>query len=214
LTEVVIMAGGRGLRMHGLTADRQKAMLEVGGRPMLEGLVMRCAAQGFTQLTMILGYRADQVRGHFGDGSSFGCSILYVEETHPGGTVGGLAGMAGPVIVHNADVVTDLDLAELLTWHQAHRLPATAVLARADYQVPFGVVSLMGNRLENVAEKPVVEHQVLAGVYVLEPSALALVRTPMDMPQLLAQVDTACYPHPGDWRDVGTLASLAAANGG
>ena len=217
MTEVVIMAGGRGLRMHGLTADRQKAMLEVGGRPMLESLVMRCAAQGFKQITMCVGYRADQVRAHFEDGDAWGCRVNYLQEDSPSGTAGALRRLrhfTTPVIVHNADVVADIDLAGLMAWHADHGAQATAVLARAEYQVPYGVAQVTGDRLLRVAEKPVMSWPVLAGVYVLEPSALALVTTPMDMPDLLDLVTIGAYPHAGDWRDVGTLASLAAANGG
>ena len=76
--QAVILAGGRGTRMRPLTDDLPKPMIEFGGRPFLEHLVELLADQGFERVLMLLGYRPDVIRDHFGDGSRFGIAIDYV----------------------------------------------------------------------------------------------------------------------------------------
>jgi len=75
--QAVILAGGRGTRMLPLTADRPKPMIEVGGRPFMAHLIERLAQQGFARAHLLLGYRADVVMDHFGDGREYGIRIDY-----------------------------------------------------------------------------------------------------------------------------------------
>lgn len=75
--QAVILAGGRGTRMLPLTSDRPKPMIEVGGRPFLAHLIERLAQQGFARAHLLLGYQADVIMDHFGDGREYGIRIDY-----------------------------------------------------------------------------------------------------------------------------------------
>lgn len=76
-TQAVILAGGRGTRLRPLTDTRPKAMVEFHGKPFLEYLIEMLRDQGFERVLLLLGYLADVVVEHFGDGSRLGIQIDY-----------------------------------------------------------------------------------------------------------------------------------------
>src|SRR5688572_22632471 len=75
--QAVILAGGRGLRLGALTADRPKPMIMLHGRPFLEYLIDLLRDQGFSDVLLLLGYRADMIQDHFGNGRRFGVTVHY-----------------------------------------------------------------------------------------------------------------------------------------
>ena len=93
----VLLAGGLGTRLGGLTEGLPKPMIEVAGRPFLEHILLQLAAQGFQQILLLVGHRAEVIESHFGDGSTFGLAIRYSREPEPMGT-GGALGLAKPLI--------------------------------------------------------------------------------------------------------------------
>jgi D-glycero-D-manno-heptose 1,7-bisphosphate phosphatase len=78
--QAVILAGGRGRRLGRLTSTQPKAMVRFHGRPFLEYLLTMLREQGFTEALLLLGWRAEAVREHFGDGSQFGIRVRYAVE--------------------------------------------------------------------------------------------------------------------------------------
>lgn len=81
-----MLAAGRGTRMRELTNDLPKPMLRVRGKPVLQHIVEGMRSAGITDLLVIVGWRADIVREHFGDGSGFDARISYVTQTVQDGT--------------------------------------------------------------------------------------------------------------------------------
>lgn len=75
--QAVILAGGRGTRMHPITLDRPKPMVPVLGRPFLEYQIEQLRQEGFEKVLLLLGYLPHVVMDHFGDGSKFGLTIEY-----------------------------------------------------------------------------------------------------------------------------------------
>ena len=88
--QAVILAGGLGTRLGALAGGLPKCMVPIGGRPFLEYVVAQLAGQGFRRLLLLVGYRADTVEAHFGDGSRWGLEIAYSREEQPLGTGGAL----------------------------------------------------------------------------------------------------------------------------
>jgi NDP-sugar pyrophosphorylase family protein len=86
LRKAVILAAGKGTRMKDLTQDMPKPMLAVAGRPVLEHILLGLRSAGITDACLIVGYRSDVIRGHFGDGAALGMQLAYVEQTVPDGT--------------------------------------------------------------------------------------------------------------------------------
>lgn len=219
---VLIMAGGVGRRLRPLTENYPKPMLQVGERPILETIVTAFASQGFRRIFLAVGFRADVVRDHFGDGSRFGVEITYLEEDEPLGTAGALSllppGIDRPIVVMNGDLLTRLSVETLLAFHANNAAAATMAVREANFDIPFGVVEVDGTAITCITEKPTQRHLVNAGIYVVEPDVAASVppATYLDMPTLFGRlVDegrrTAAFPLHEYWIDVGRLEELERA---
>ena len=211
---VVIMAGGRGVRLAPLTQTCPKPMLKVAGRPVLETIIERMRAQGFRRFRLAVNYLAEMIEGHFGDGDGFGVEIDYLRETDPRGTAGALSLLAErpdePFIVMNGDVLTRTVFGDLLDFHDEHRAAATVCVREHRFEAPFGVVETEGHRLISIREKPTFRWFANAGIYVLGPDALKQVPDSghYDMPTLLATLsdrgDTVgAFPIHEYWIDIG-----------
>ena len=217
MTHVVLMAGGRGQRLHPLTEKTPKPMVYVGMKPMLQQIVEQFRDQHFTRFTFCLGYLAEVIRSHFGDGAKFGVAIDYVVEDHPLGTAGALGLIPRPdrpFIVQNADIMAQVDYAGLVVDHNEQKRPATLCAALHQYQVPYGVITEGDRTLGGIMEKPIVSWPVAAGIYVLDPSVVDAVTGPVDMPDLLAGLDGVnVHVLNGLWHDVGSWQNLQRVNG-
>jgi len=220
---VVIMAGGRGERLAELTRTTPKPMLTVGPRPILETIISSLAVQGFRRIFLSVNYKAEQIEAHFGDGTDRGLSIGYLREDKPLGTCGALsllpAGVEGPVLVTNGDVLTRVDYAQVMDAHIRDEAAATVVVRDYEMQVPFGVIRAADGRISGIEEKPSQVFNINAGVYVLSQAALGLIpaNRPYDMPMLiqaLIDADQPVIPHraEGYWLDIGRLPDYDRAN--
>ena len=86
IDSAVVLAAGRGTRMRELTADLPKPMIEVRGKPVLQHIVEGLRQGGITKVLLVVGYRAEAVRGFFGDGSRYDVAIQYKTQTVQDGT--------------------------------------------------------------------------------------------------------------------------------
>lgn len=93
----IILCGGLGTRLGALTGGLPKPMVPVAGRPFLEYFVRQLAGQGFREILLLVGHRAEAIESHFGDGSAFGLRVRYSRELEPLGT-GGALKLAAPLI--------------------------------------------------------------------------------------------------------------------
>jgi dTDP-glucose pyrophosphorylase len=225
----VIMAGGRGTRLRPLTEQRPKPMLAVAGRPILERIVLHLTGAGIRTIYLAVNYLADLIEEYFGDGDAFGCRIEYLREDVgcPLGTAGALALLPPavsqgrePLLVMNGDLVTQFHVGRLLEAHTRGVGVATVGVRDYVHEVPFGVVSLEGDAVATLDEKPVAVWTVNAGVYVVEPSLLRHIETGREFPmtELIASAlrrGERVFAHrlEGDWLDVGRVSELRQARG-
>ena len=86
INKAVLLAAGRGTRMRNLTNDLPKPMLPVRGKPVLQHIVQGLRGVGVRDFCIIVGWRADAVRDHFGVGSKFGICIEYATQVEQDGT--------------------------------------------------------------------------------------------------------------------------------
>ena len=220
---VVIMAGGEGRRLRPLTDDTPKPLLPVGGQPMLNWVISTLAGHGYRHIFVSVNFQAEKIRTYVGDGSRWGVDVRYLDETEPLGTAGSLALLPKPqdhpLLVVNADVLTDVDLGALVDFHSAAEAFITIAVRDHDTTVPFGVLEVdpKGTVLA-LEEKPVLAHTISAGIYVLSPQAIELVpggvRT--DMTDVLQTAIAARQPVRAvnvsdSWIDIGRHEQLAEA---
>jgi len=221
--QVLIVAGGFGKRLAPLTATLPKPMLQVGGKPILANLLDGMREQGLWRFNIAVHYMADVIEAYFGDGSRWNVEISYLHEEEPLGTAGALRLLRadpadGPVVMANGDLMTTLDYGRLLDFHNARSADVTVCVRKYDYQVPFGVVEIdPDGNLTGIAEKPVQDFYVNAGVYVLNQAQVMRVgKGPLDMPALItreieAGAVVASYPIHEYWMDLGVPADLEQA---
>lgn len=219
---MLIMAGGKGTRLHPYTEHCPKPMLEVGGKPMLEHIIERAKSEGFSRFTLAVHYLGHMIEEHFGDGSRLGVHVDYLHEEKPLGTAGAIGLLTlrpdSAFIVSNGDVLTDVHYGELLDFHKRHAAAATMAVRLHEWQNPFGVVHTEGMDIVGFEEKPVSRSLINAGVYVLEPQALDVLNEGehCDMPTLFSRLKeraarTIVYPMHEPWLDVGRVADLESA---
>lgn len=215
-TPVVIMAGGEGKRLRPLTETVPKPMLNVDESPILEILINRFLAQGFYNFYISVNYHASIIKEHFGNGTRFGVNIHYLEETNPLGTAGSLSlieeELSESIIVINGDILTTINFRNLLSFHHEHASKATMGVCEHDVQIPYGVVDIEDYNVHNFIEKPIQKFFVNAGLYVLEPEVIALVKKneSIDMPVLFElakelNYTTAAFPIREFWLDIGRM---------
>ncbi len=220
---MVIMAGGKGTRMHPYTDSCPKPMLKVGGKPMLEHIINRAKAEGFSNFVISVNYLANKIEDYFGSGESLSVSIRYLRESRQLGTAGALSLFseipAEPIIVINGDVMTNIRYGDFLDFHYKYDSKATMAVSLHEWQNPYGVVRLNGLTIVGFEEKPTVKNYVNAGVYALSPDVINLLSSgdKCDMPTLFERANhfgmkVIAYPMHELWIDVGTPPDLSRAN--
>lgn len=221
--QVVIMAGGLGTRLRPLTDDFPKPLLKVGTTPLLETTIKNFQKYGFSRFVISVNYKADMVENYFGDGSKWGIDISYLREKKQLGTAGALSLLSKrpskPFFVINGDLLTKINLEQLLDFHANTNANATMCVREYEFQVPYGVVKIKGHRLQSIEEKPVQNFFVNAGIYVLEPEVLDLIpqNTFFNMTSLfekLIEVDrnVSVFPIHEYWIDIGQIKDFEQAN--
>lgn len=220
--QAVIMAGGFGTRLHPLTDDTPKPMLKVGDKPLIEHIVGSLRNAGIKNLNITTHFMPEKIIDHFEDGSRFGVSVNYVNETTPLGTAGALSLMeepTEPVLVMNGDILTKVDFRALLSFHKEHRADMTICVRQYEFQVPYGVIECEGHQVTQLTEKPSYSFFVNAGIYLLEPKLHSKIPsdTKFDMTQLVDQViaeggTVASFPIIEYWMDIGQHADYRKAN--
>ena len=155
---VFLMAGGFGTRLHPLTEDIPKPLLNVGSRPILETILVRFIKAGFHNFYISTHFKAEKIQEYFGDGSAWGVKIEYVNEEKPLGTAGSIGLLPKnlpklPILMMNGDVLTKVNFEHLLTFHQEQESIATMCIREYDVQIPFGVVNIEKQQAKSIVEK-------------------------------------------------------------
>jgi len=219
---MVIMAGGKGSRLHPETENCPKPLLPIAGKPILEHIINRAKAEGFSNFILAIYHLGYMIEDYFGNGEKFGVKIDYLRETLPLGTAGALS-LLDPqpdsaFIVTNGDVITDIRYGELLEFHQQNGASATMAVRMHEWQNPFGVVQTQGIEITSYEEKPISRSHINAGVYVIEPSSLGLLKKSerYDMPTLFELIQgkgerVVAFPIHEPWLDVGSPEDLKMA---
>jgi mannose-1-phosphate guanylyltransferase/phosphomannomutase len=187
--QAVIMAGGEGSRLRPLTSNLPKPMLPVANRPLMQHIIELLRKHGITDVVATVQFLSSIIRNYFGDGSDLGVSLSYATEDAPLGTAGSVANardmLSGRFLVISGDALTDIDLEEVVDFHESKGAAATLVLKRMQDPLEFGIVMTSDDgRVERFLEKPtwgqVFTDTINTGIYVLEADVLDLI--PVDQP--------------------------------
>jgi NDP-sugar pyrophosphorylase family protein len=227
----VVLVGGEGTRLRPLTSTAPKPLLPIAGVPMIERQLAWLESNGVDDVVLSLGYLPDAFVARFPGGRFGSLGLDYAVEPEPLGTAGAirfaaeLGGIHDRFVVCNGDVLTTLDLAALVAFHDERRAAATIHLTEVDDPSALGAVPTYDDgEVEAFVEKPppgeAPTNWINAGTYVLDPTVLAQIPSGVAVsveretfPRLL-QTRGRVYACPTDdyWLDVGTPQTYVQAH--
>jgi NDP-sugar pyrophosphorylase family protein len=187
--QALILAGGKGTRLRPLTVYTPKPVVPVVNRPFLLYQIDILRAAGVKNITLSLSYQPDKIEHILGNGAEFDVNLRYITEPSPMGTGGAYKfaaeALGETTIVFNGDILTNLDIAKLIEFHNAKKAAATLAVVPVDDVSRYGVIDVdVDGRIKRFIEKPKGEelaslaiNTVNAGIYVLEPEILGLIAT-------------------------------------
>ncbi|MGW0860434.1 nucleotidyltransferase family protein [Streptomyces sp. NPDC002690] len=221
---VVILAGGKGVRLRPYTTALPKPLVPIGDQHTILEIVLRQLANaGFTSCTLAIGHLGEIIRAYVGDGSQWGLRIDYATEESPLGTMGPLLNMRDRLpetfLVMNGDVLTDLDFGEVLATHRSADAPLTIATYARKVHIDFGVLTTDDSRVVAFTEKPSMDYRVSMGVYGLSRSTLDSYTAglPLGFDELVLDLLKAgnpphAYEFDGYWLDIGRPDDYDRAN--
>lgn len=214
---VVIMAGGKGTRLHPYTQVLPKPLIPVRGVPITMHIMNRFADYGMTNFLLVVNYQKELIKAYYSD-PNLPYTISFAEETQPLGTAGGLKLLSGvydrSFFMTNCDILVQCDYADLYAFHQTRGNLITIVCAVKKEVIPYGTIVLNEEGyLKTIVEKPEYTHLINTGFYVINPDVLALIDDgeQLTMPELIDRCNAdsknvGVYPISETlWSDMGTL---------
>lgn len=218
----VLLAAGEGKRMHPLTYTQPKVMLPIANKPVIEWNLIHAKQAGITDFLFVVGYKDEQVRSYFQDGSSWNVHIEYVNQGKPRGTghavgmvetfVDGFLVLSGDTIFNTKDIKTCLD--------QKHSIG----LYMVDNPKDYGIVETKDDRLVKIHEKMdnPFTRLINAGIYHFDSSLFTAVgqveKSTRGEYELTDAINILTQEHPlstfslSEWQDVGYAWALLDAN--
>ena len=188
----MIFAAGLGTRLKPLTDHLPKALVPVAGKPLLEHVILKLRAAGFDEIVVNVHHFADQIIGFLEDKHHFGIRIEVSDERgqllDTGGGVRRAAPFfddGAPFLVHNVDILSDLDLGALYRHHLSHNPLATLVVSQRDTSryllfTPEGRLRGWLNKRTGETKPPAfsptpdLRPLAFAGIHVMSPRVFAL----------------------------------------
>jgi NDP-sugar pyrophosphorylase family protein len=224
---VVILAGGRGVRLRPYTTAFPKPLVPIGNEFAIMEIVLRqLHAAGFRSVSIAIGHLGQLIRAYCGDGSQWDLDISYWEEDEPLGTMGPIVANLDAVpehfLVMNGDVLTDVPYGRLLADHVESGAPLTVATFDRTVKIDFGVLEIGGeasDRIVSFTEKPTEHFSVSMGIYAVTRSTLssytpgkALGFDELVLDLLKTDDKPRVHPFDGYWLDIGRPDDYDTAN--
>jgi|SRR5687767_8545045 len=234
--KAMVLAAGLGTRLRPLTNDRPKALVEVANRTLLQITLARLKEFGIRDVIVNVHHFADMVVDYLKAYDDFGMHIEVSREEALLDTGGGLkkagwffSGDSEPFLLHNVDVISNIDLRAMLQYHnETLGLATLAVKARptSRYLLFDERMQLCGRRLvreqkvEGVQGVKPAHELAFAGIHVISPELLPMLSGEGAFSIIDSYLDLAARGQRvvgfrADnyaWRDLGTVESLNKAN--
>lgn len=220
--KAVIQSGGKGTRLRPYTMVLPKPLMPVGSKPVLELLLKWLRRNGTHEAYITTGYLGHLIRSFCGDGRQWDLRIRYTEEVEPLGTIGALSLLRDQLdttfLVINGDVLTDLNINELVAAHRKRSSILTIATALRTVRMDFGIIEATDGRVIQFREKPTLTQAVSMGIYCMEPEVLENIpaAVPFGFDDLMFRMLDRNLPvqtflHNGTWLDVGRVEDFQRA---
>ena len=211
--QMLIMAGGKGLRLRPLTKKIPKPLLLVNKKPIIEHIITIAKNQGIKNFYISINYLGHKIKKYLGNGSKLGIKIKYLEEKKPLGTAGSInliKKFDKPIIVTNSDIISKINFKEMLSAHKKNRSHLTMV-AKVFYEKDnYGRIVASGNTVKKVIEKLEQNLLINAGIYIVDPKIKKIIKNSeyLDMTDLInralkEKLKINVFPIHEKWLDYG-----------
>ena len=227
--KALILAAGEGTRLRPLTSNTPKPLLLVAGKPYLSHLFSSLKAAGIEDIALLVGFKSNRIREYYGDGSSEGIRITYLEQKERLGTANAI-GVAEELmdedfVCINGDVV--LSEKDMVAVVEAHRRHQGTIMSTFTVEDPtrFGVIEESQGKMVRIVEKPKVapSNMINAGLFVFKPQVFEYIRKTQrstrgeyeitdTLNMMAAETDINIFRLQGPWMDVGRPWDLLKAN--
>src|ERR1044072_8953041 len=227
--QALILAGGKGTRLRPLTMHTPKPIVPIAGAPFLLYQLDLLKRADVRDVILSLSYQPHKIEDKLGDGTDYNVRISYTVEASPLGTAGAYRNAAGLIrettVIFHGDVLTDIDMNEVIRLHRQRDAAATIVLTPVANPTAYGLVETDSeDHVRRFLEKPKPEEvtcdTINAGIYILEPRVLDYIPEGGPfmfeygvVPHLRERREPFyAYTWRGYWRDIGTASSYLQAN--
>jgi len=187
MKQAVILAAGEGRRLQPFTVNKPKAMLSVGGKPIIHHVIEALTSNGIRKIVIVVGYKKELIYDYIGDGQRFNAEISFITQSKQLGSAHALAQAANNLedqfLVLSGNT---LIIPETITGFLRHQSPAI-LITKADYPSHYGVVSFEGDQLLGIIEKPASANSdfVSTGIYLFDRSLLPFIESDLAMPNAI-----------------------------
>ncbi|MFA6213874.1 MAG: nucleotidyltransferase family protein [Candidatus Micrarchaeia archaeon] len=221
--KAIVLCGGKGTRLRPYTYTIPKPMLPLGKKPILQYVLSSLKRAGVSEAYLTVGYLHEQIEEYFGEGKKAGMKLYYSVEKSEMGTAGSILPlekkMDGTFVVMMGDHLSSLDIASVIAAHKKSGNIATIALNRKGVPLEYGVADLDADgSIVRFREKPIVENNVNAGVYVFEPGIFKYIKPGEDFanhvfPRLLeAKQRIGGHIFTDYWLDIGRTTDYESIN--
>lgn len=179
--KALFLAGGLGTRLKPITDDLPKPMVPIMGKPLLERNIENLKKHGVDEIVLSTCYKPHKIEKYFEDGRKLGVKISYISEDMPLGTAGAIKNAQrffnDTFLVFNADILSDIDISEMIRFHKETGALATIAVTQVDNPSAYGVIEHDKNGFVTAFKEKPQPHEsssnlINAGVYIFEPQLL------------------------------------------
>ena len=212
--DVLLMAGGRGLRLKPLTDNIPKPLLKVGEKPIIQHNIDRLASFGIDDYWISLNYLGELIESHLKTELNKNINVEYVWEKEPLGTIGAASKIDNFqhefILVMNSDLLTNVDYEKFFLDFLEKDADLAVVTIPYQVSIPYAVLETRNGTVESFKEKPTYTYYSNGGIYLMKKKVLNLIPkntffNTTDLMEILIKekCKLISYPFSGYWLDIG-----------
>ena len=219
---LVIMAGGKGLRLRPLTKNTPKPLIKITNKKsILEYNIDHFLKQGIKEIFILTHFLSHKIKSKIKQNLKYNKKVTVVKERKQMGTIGGINLLKKnklnfPMIVMNGDIVSDINLESFINFHTLNKNDLTVVLKPISSQSSFGEISIQNLKIKSIEEKEIKTSFINAGLYCFNRKIFNILKSnkeKIDIDFLIRQAikkkyKVGGYPMLEFWMDIGNKKNL------
>ena len=177
--DVVIMAGGKGVRMKPVTDILPTPLIPIKNKPIIQHIIEKFNKFGVNKFYLTVNHKSHFIKAFFNE-AKLKARFSFITEKKPMGTIGGVKKLIkknyNNFFLTNCDTLVNANYNQILKKHILEKNIITIISASNNYKIPYGTCVLNKNgELKEIIEKPIFKLNVNVGFYVINYKALKLI---------------------------------------